>query len=162
MVEHLITNLNSVIAPKYKEIKVYTDGGSKGNPGPAGCGIVIKLDDKTLVANKVFGELTNNEAEYLAVKFAINELAKLGIRDCKVEFFSDSNLVINQLAGAWKIKKQELRELRNGIIADLQDLNITAIFTQLSDTQSTDIALCDKLYNKAMKGQAIHLLKESA
>lgn len=88
-------------------ITIYTDGGSRGNPGPAALGVAIGLPINKGYS-KYLGKRTNNEAEYEAVVFALQKLkALLGTQKCKalkVLFKMDSNLAVQQLSGNWKIE----------------------------------------------------------
>lgn len=88
-------------------ITIYTDGGSRGNPGPAALGVAIGLPINKGYS-KYLGKRTNNEAEYEAVVFALQKLkALLGASKCKalkVLFKMDSNLAVQQLSGNWKIE----------------------------------------------------------
>lgn len=92
---------------------IYTDGGARGNPGPAAIGIAIyepgKINSPIFTLGKVLGETTNNEAEYRAVIVALEEAAKLGAGT--LEFYLDSELVVRQLRGEYKIKEPRLQEL---------------------------------------------------
>lgn len=94
-------------------ITVYTDGGARGNPGPAAIGVVIKKKDekgkeKVIEVSKRIGETTNNVAEYTAVVEALRVLkSSYGT----IDFFLDSTLVVNQLNGNFKVKDPALREL---------------------------------------------------
>ena len=96
------------------KIIIYTDGGSRGNPGPAAIGVVIETD---LVGKKEYGEYigetTNNEAEYKAVIFAFKKLKQLvGSERCKnvsVEFLLDSELVVKQLNKEYKLKDKNIQ-----------------------------------------------------
>ena len=95
-------------------LKINTDGGSKGNPGPSAVGVVIRLDDKIVEKyRKDIGITTNNVAEYTAVLEALR-LAKsilaLNKNIIKIELFSDSKLLVNQLKGLFKIKAAHLKE----------------------------------------------------
>lgn len=98
-----------------KKVRIYTDGGARGNPGPAGIGVVIvDLDQgdegKTLATiSKYIGETTNNQAEYQAVIAGLSEAAKLKARE--VEVVSDSELLVRQCRGEYKIKDQDLARL---------------------------------------------------
>jgi ribonuclease HI len=100
-----------------KEYQIVFDGGSKGNPGPGYGSFVIVHDDELIVHEQVeHGDwITNNEAEYLTLIEALAALLQI-VGDAKtqtsVTIFGDSQLVINQVNGLWKIKKPELRELR--------------------------------------------------
>lgn len=103
-----------------KELFVFTDGGARGNPGPAAIGVVIKYKIanskyKIVKFGKRIGETTNNVAEYMAVikalQWVINNLATKQFSDETISFFLDSKLVVNQLNGLFKIKDANLREL---------------------------------------------------
>ena len=84
-------------------LRVFTDGGSRGNPGPAACAFYSREK-----RGKYLGIMTNNEAEYEAVILAWEWLQNQDFD--QVEFFSDSSLVVNQLNGKFKIKEARLRE----------------------------------------------------
>jgi ribonuclease HI len=88
----------------------YVDGASRGNPGPAGAGIV-RLSEGKVVDEKTryLGETTNNVAEYRAVELALSEAVKLGLKN--VEIRMDSELVYHQLTGRYKIKDKKLIDL---------------------------------------------------
>jgi len=90
------------------KLKIFTDGGARGNPGPAAIGIVI-MDEagKFLVKEgKYVGETTNNQAEYQAVVFALKKAKELG--GTELDFCLDSELVVKQLKGEYKVKNEEL------------------------------------------------------
>lgn len=93
-------------------LKIFTDGGARGNPGPAAAAFVVYDDADNLQykCGKFLGAKTNNEAEYLAVIEALSYLRNLGDLE-KVGFFLDSDLVVNQLNGLFKVKEPRLREL---------------------------------------------------
>jgi ribonuclease HI len=95
-------------------LTVHTDGGARGNPGPAAIGIVIEDTAGTKVtAGEYIGETTNNVAEYTAVEKAFLLLLKNHDKNDRGEvlFFLDSLLVVNQLSGYFKIKDQKLKSL---------------------------------------------------
>ncbi len=109
-------------------LRVFTDGGARGNPGPAAAGFVVFEESgnlrekrgkpfdrlrKKFARGKYLGVATNNVAEYTAVVEALSYLRSLSdLRDLsRVEFFLDSNLVVNQLNGLFKVKDGKLREL---------------------------------------------------
>ena len=91
------------------KITVHTDGGSRGNPGPAAIGVVIGSKEY----GEYLGTKTNNQAEYLAVIFALKKLkqmlGKKKTRETEVEFKIDSELVVKQLNGKYKILEPELQ-----------------------------------------------------
>lgn len=93
------------------KLTIYTDGGSRNNPGPAATGVVIK-DDKgnTLAAyGEYLGHQTNNYAEYMAIISGLKKARELGATD--VECVADSKLVIEQLSRRWKVKEPTLQKL---------------------------------------------------
>ena len=94
-----------------REITVYTDGGSRGNPGPSAAGFVLKDKDVNQLCAKAFfiGDNTNNVAEYTAVCKALEAAKKLGAK--KVTVFSDSELLVRQVNGRYKVKSEKLRPL---------------------------------------------------
>jgi ribonuclease HI len=102
------------------EAKIYTDGGSRGNPGDSSCAYVIcKMDDSVVEKSGFYlGIATNNQAEYYGFKKGLERARDLGID--KVSLFSDSQLVVNQMNGLYKVKNQELAPLHNDVkvIAD--------------------------------------------
>jgi ribonuclease HI len=93
------------------KLEVYTDGGARNNPGPAGIGVVI--GDKEYA--EYIGEATNNIAEYKAVIFALKKtkhlLGKLKLKNTEVIVNIDSQLVVNQLNGEYKVSEKELQLL---------------------------------------------------
>ena len=93
---------------------LYTDGGARGNPGPAGSGAVICDGDGRVLKNahKAHGVATNNFAEYQAVVLALETLKKMvpeaKRKECEVEVRMDSELVMRQLTGRYQIKEETL------------------------------------------------------
>ena len=94
-----------------KKLIIYTDGGARGNPGPAAIGAVIYDENKNRIAeiSEFIGRATNNQAEYRAVLAAIKKAKSLGADE--LDFYLDSELAANQLAGNFKIKSKELASL---------------------------------------------------
>jgi len=94
-----------------EEAKLYTDGGSRGNPGDSACAFVICKMDETVVEKSGYymGIATNNQAEYLGQIKGLERCRDLGIN--KVHLHSDSQLVVNQMNGFYKVKNQELAPL---------------------------------------------------
>lgn len=93
-------------------ILIFTDGGARGNPGPAAVGVVITDNERkeTIHLAKRIGRTTNNVAEYTAVITALIWI-KENSKFSDAEFFLDSLLIVNQLNGLFKIKDNKLREL---------------------------------------------------
>lgn len=102
---------------KKQNLYIFTDGGARGNPGPAGVGFLVKDNQgKVLVrTGKFIGKATNNVAEYSAVIEALKWILKnysVGhSRNTSFKFFLDSKLIVNQLNGLFKIKNCNLRNL---------------------------------------------------
>ncbi len=99
---------------KIGKLIVYADGGSRGNPGPAAIGVVIANDKGGAIKtySKAIGERTNNEAEYEAFLFALQKIRALfgkeAINKIEVEIRMDSELVVEQLNGGYKIEEERL------------------------------------------------------
>ena len=89
--------------------KIFTDGGSRGNPGPSGAGGVIVDPQGNTVAevSEFLGIQTNNYSEYQALRLTLIKAIELGIVD--VDVFMDSKLIVEQLEGRWKIKNENLK-----------------------------------------------------
>ena len=91
--------------------RLSTDGGARGNPGPAAYAYVLETDDGTVLAahGEAIGVATNNVAEYRALVEGLRKAAELGVDE--VEVVSDSQLVVEQMRGAYKVKNARLRAL---------------------------------------------------
>jgi ribonuclease HI len=94
---------------------VYTDGGARGNPGPAAVGVVIedRMGKVLKELSAYIGETTNNQAEYEALSRGLGELKKMfgeELRELTVEVRLDSELVVRQLKGEYKVKDAGLKE----------------------------------------------------
>ncbi|MGZ5341675.1 MAG: ribonuclease HI family protein [Solirubrobacterales bacterium] len=102
---------------------VNVDGGARGNPGPAAVAAVLSTSDGEVLESRggLIGKATNNVAEYRAMLLGI-ELAKAHGAD-EIELIGDSELVVRQIRGEWKIKNAPLRELRAEVIKALEDFD---------------------------------------
>ncbi len=96
-----------------KKLVIHCDGGARGNPGPAAAGVVVYCQRRVIFqAGYFLGQKTNNEAEYLAVKLALAWLSRQpGQKITAVDFYLDSQLVVSQLEGTFKIKAKNLQPL---------------------------------------------------
>lgn len=95
-------------------IEIFTDGACRGNPGPAGIGVVIYQDGKMISQiSKPIGDATNNLAEYTALIYALQEALLLKLSTVRVSI--DSELVFYQISGDYKIKNEKLRPLFNQV-----------------------------------------------
>src|SRR5688572_33276337 len=96
---------------KDETITLQFDGGSRGNPGPAGIGVVLRAADGTplVTLGRFIGRATNNVAEYKALITAMEKARELGAR--KVRILGDSELVVKQMRGEYRVKNPDLRLL---------------------------------------------------
>jgi ribonuclease HI len=113
-----VPDINMTTIEKITEVKLFTDGGSRGNPGPSASGYVLyDMHDKPLVdKGEYLGVTTNNQAEYTALKLGLEEARKIGAQT--VHVYMDSLLVINQMKGIFKIKNRDLWPI-NGAVTEL-------------------------------------------
>lgn len=132
---------------------IHTDGGARGNPGPAAVGVVIeeKGEGGTLKSisrfGKRIGETTNNVAEYTAVIEALEHVATLSEEVTSIQFFLDSLLVVNQLNGLFKVKQSHLRELLTRVRMLEQGSGCNITYTAVPREQN---ASADFLVNQAL------------
>lgn len=98
-------------------LTIYTDGGSRGNPGPSASGFVIYDDKNTIIeeGGAYIGITTNNQAEYTAVVLALEAAKKHAGLEAEIQFNIDSLLVVNQMNGVYKIKNRDLWPLNQQI-----------------------------------------------
>jgi ribonuclease HI len=125
---------------------IYTDGASSGNPGPAAIGAVIQ-DGQGRVISRVsrrIGRATNNQAEYRAIIAALEEAVRLGAG--KVDIKSDSELVVKQLKGRYRVKKATLRPLYQEVVKLVGALEAFTI-THIPREQNRE---ADRLAGKAL------------
>ncbi len=129
-----------------KKIIIFTDGGARGNPGPAGIGAVLYDNKKKLLTkiSRYIGETTNNQAEYQALIAALKKAKELGGQE--LEVFLDSELVVKQLNREYKVKNKELAPLF------LEVYNLSLNFSKITFThvyrESNKEA--DRLVNEAL------------
>ena len=126
---------------------VYIDGGARGNPGPAGAGVHIRAaDDGTVLfeGGWYLGRATNNVAEYRALLAGLARAAALGAE--QVEVRSDSELLVRQMRGEYRVRKEHLREL-HGRARALCGKLAGVTFTHVRRDANTD---ADRLANQAM------------
>ena len=126
------------------------DGGSRGNPGPAGIGVVIRAADGTplLTLGRYIGKATNNVAEYTALITAIEEARKLGAKRVKIR--GDSELVVRQMTGVYRVKHPDLVPLHRrakGLMSDFDAATIEHNYREKNE-------LADRLGNLAMDRRA--------
>ena len=125
---------------------INADGAARGNPGPAAIGATIKDDKGNLVAtiSQHIGRATNNQAEYRAVIASLEKAVKLGARQVKV--FSDSELVVKQINGRYRVKNTSLRILYDNVVRLAGSLEKFSI-QHVPRSRSAEV---DSLANKAL------------
>ena len=129
-------------------MKIYTDGGSRGNPGKAACSYVVVSNNKIIKRkSKYLGIKTNNEAEYNAIILALKNINTNNNKN--IHIISDSELVIKQLNGEYKIKKQHLRDLYSKIQNIIAKNNLNIKFSNLR-REDKFISSADALLNQEL------------
>ena len=126
--------------------RLSTDGGARGNPGPAAYGYVLETDDGTVLAahGEAIGAATNNVAEYRAVVEGLRKAVEVGVDE--LEVVSDSELIVHQMRGEWKIKNEALRALW-GEAQELADRLGRVRYTAVRREHNE---LADRLVNEAL------------
>ncbi len=121
-----------------KKIKIFCDGGSRGNPGPAAAGAVfVSSEDKILAEyNEYLGIQTNNYAEYMAVILALKHITPY--KDFKIEFYLDSMLVVKQLNGDYRVKNANIKPIFQEITSLIRNLNISFTHVYRDDNKLAD------------------------
>jgi probable phosphoglycerate mutase len=127
-------------------VKLFTDGGARGNPGPAAYGYVLEADDGTVLAahGEKIGIATNNVAEYSALIAGLEKALELGVPEVTV--VSDSELMVKQMRGEYRVKNDALREL---------SLEAARLAERIGDVRYTAVRrehneLADRLVNEAL------------
>ena len=128
--------------------RLFTDGGARGNPGPAASAYVIEADDSTVLAahGEAIGVATNNVAEYRALVAGLERACQLGLDS--VEVVSDSELLVKQMRGEYRVKNEALRELSlqaARLASEIGDVSYTAVRREHNE-------LADRLVNEALDG----------
>ncbi len=126
--------------------RLSTDGGARGNPGPAAYGYVLETADGTVLAahGERIGVATNNVAEYSALIAGLEKAIELGLD--RVEVVSDSELMVRQMRGEYKVKNEALRELSDeaaSLARRLGKVSYTAVRREHNE-------LADRLVNEAL------------
>jgi ribonuclease HI len=125
---------------------LWTDGGARGNPGPAAYGYVLEAEDGTVLAahGEAIGEATNNVAEYRALIAGLEKAVELAVDE--VEVVSDSELLVKQMRGEYKVKKESLKELNDEasrLARGLRSVRYQAVRREHNE-------LADRLVNEAL------------
>ena len=134
-----------------EKIVIYTDGGARGNPGPAAIGAVIFDEQGTILkeVSEYIGAQTNNVAEYQALIRVLQEAKKMfgkKLKDMLIEVRMDSELVGRQLSGLYRVKDPTLKE-KFGEVAQIREAAPNMIFTHVRREQN---AHADRLVNQCL------------
>ena len=126
--------------------RLSTDGGARGNPGPAAYAFVLEAEDGTVLEarGEAIGVATNNVAEYRALIEGLRRAVEAGVRE--LEVVSDSELVVKQMRGEYRVKNATLRELSleaARLARELGDVRYTAVRREHNE-------LADRLVNEAL------------
>jgi ribonuclease HI len=130
--------------------RLSTDGGSRGNPGPAAYGYVLETDDGTVLdaRGETIGVATNNVAEYSALLAGLASALERGVTE--LEVVSDSELLVKQMRGEYKVKNETLRDLvdeAHSLARRLDAVRYTAVRREHNE-------LADRLVNEALDSAA--------
>ena len=129
-----------------KEIEIYIDGAAKGNPGPAGIGVIIYHGGEAIKnISRHIGRATNNVAEYTALIYALQEALILKAR--KVKVLTDSELLCKQIKGEYKVRHENLKPL----FARIQHLMINFASFEIQHIRREYNCGADKLASQAAK-----------
>ena len=118
----------------YSTLDIYCDGGARGNPGPAAAAFVVASAGSSIhQSGQSLGPTTNNVAEYTAVKLALDWLVTYTNSHpvTQVNFFLDSNLVVNQINGQFKTKQPHLKSLHSQVTHQLAQLKLPITFSYI-------------------------------
>lgn len=128
------------------KLKTYSDGGARGNPGPAAIGVVIYSENDTVLfkTGEYIGEATNNQAEYKALIKAMGQAANLGAGD--LVCYLDSELVVKQMQGKYKVREAGLQTLAAIALKTMKSFS-SVEFVHVRREKNK---LADKLVNEAL------------
>jgi probable phosphoglycerate mutase len=129
--------------------KLSTDGGARGNPGPAAFGYVLETEEGHILAahGEAIGRATNNVAEYRGLVAGMEKAAELGVRE--LEVVSDSELLVKQMRGEYRVKNEALRELWE----DASDLERKFAKVRYTAVRRAHNELADRLVNEALDAE---------
>jgi ribonuclease HI len=129
--------------------RLSTDGGARGNPGPAAYGYVIETEDGHVLAahGEAFGHATNTVAEYSGLVAGLQKAAELGVRE--LEVVSDSELLVKQMQGEYRVKNQALKALWE----EASDLERQFAKVRYTAVRRAHNELADQLVNEALDAE---------
>jgi ribonuclease HI len=130
------------------KLTVNVDGGARGNPGPAAVGVVVRDEDGEVLVERAerIGRTTNNVAEYKALLLGIATAREVG--GTELELVGDSELIVRQIEGRYKVKDATMRELHAEATRELAELDRWSI----RHVKRAENADADRLVNAALDG----------
>jgi ribonuclease HI len=135
-------------------ITIHTDGACRGNPGAASIAYVITgLEEQPIEYAKPIGTTTNNQAEYQAMRAAVERLAEANPSGESIEIFSDSELMIRQLTGVYRVKDPLIRPWYEEITGMLSSMKPQGNTFELTAIRREHNKRADELANMALDGQ---------
>jgi ribonuclease HI len=135
------------------KIIVHTDGGARGNPGPAAVGVVIEgLSEGKQTFGEYIGKTTNNEAEYRALILALKKIKESGVSIDQVDCYADSELMVKQLNGEYKVKDTNIRGFFMEIQILKSDLSVPISFHHVPRAKN---AKADKIVNQILDKELV-------
>ncbi len=123
---------------------IFTDGGARGNPGPAGIGVVLEAKSQKSKVKRFIGEATNNQAEYQALLAGLELAIREEVSELRV--FMDSELIVKQMKGEYRVKNANLKPLFAKALG-LTNKFTTISFHHISREKNKE---ADKLVNEAI------------
>jgi ribonuclease HI len=128
--------------------RLFTDGGARGNPGPAAAAFVLEAEDGTVLdaRGEAIGVATNNVAEYRALVEGLRKAVELGVDE--VEVVSDSELLVKQMRGEYRVKNEALQELNREAAALARQVGIGRVTYTAVRREHNELA--DRLVNEAL------------
>jgi ribonuclease HI len=142
-------NLENNVVKNTTKLIVHSDGGSRGNPGPSACGYVVEDENGVVLSEggEYLGITTNNQAEYQGVRMALEQALTLGGQE--VTLRADSQLVVNQLKGIYKVKNKDLWPIYDRIkelIAEFKSVHFEHVYREFNSA-------ADAIVNKILDQQ---------
>jgi ribonuclease HI len=147
--------------PAHVSATLRTDGGARGNPGPAGAGFVLAAADGAIIAQggRFLGESTNNVAEYEALIWGLETAAELGVR--RIAVFCDSELVVRQVTGVYRVKHENMKPLFVRALALLRTFESFDVrHVRRAENVAADALVNEAIDVRGQVGDAIELARQ--
>jgi len=137
-----------------KIITIHSDGGSRGNPGEAACGFTIEIDEKLVFSDGCYlGVRTNNEAEHMGIQLALKKVWEY-VGDDSILCLLDSELVVRQLQGIYKIKNERLQIIASETFEIIKSLRLSGASISFRSIPRVENKQADRIVNQVLDKQA--------